>query len=261
MSTSRMTAALLASALAAPAAAAVKTQEIDYRQGETTLQGFLAWDDTATGKRPGVLVVHEWWGHNQHARNQAIRLAKAGYVGLAIDMYGKGKVTTHPQEAQAFATEANRDPKVATARFEAGLALLKKQPQVDPAKVGAVGYCFGGGVVLNMARAGEPLDAVVTFHGSLRGAAPAQPGKVRPRILVLTGGADPMIPPDAVAAFEKEMKEAGASVRVVSYPGARHGFTNPDAGKAGMEGLAYDADADRKSWEAATHFFHEVFGT
>ncbi len=261
MTHAKMTAALIACALASRAAASVKTKEIEYKQGDTVLQGFLAWDDAAPGKRPGVLVIHEWWGHNQHARNQAVRFAQAGYVGLAIDMYGKGKVTTHPKDAQAFMAEATKDPQVTAARFEAGMALLKKQPQVDAGKIGAAGYCFGGGVALNRARAGEPLAAVVTFHGSLRASAPAQPGKVKPRILVLAGGADSMVTGEMVAAFEKEMKEAGAQVRVVSYPGAKHGFTNPDADKAGMDGLAYDAQADRSSWEAATQFLREVFGT
>ncbi len=258
--TAKLAAALAACALATHAAAAVQTKELEYKQGDTVLQGFLAWDDAAAGKRPGLLVIHEWWGHNQHARNQAIRLAQAGYVGLAIDMYGKGKVTTHPKDAQAFVAEATKDVQVATARFEAGLALLKAQPQVNAGKVGALGYCFGGGVALAMARAGEPLDAVVTFHGSLGAKAPAQPGKVKPRILVLTGAADPMIPPDAVAAFEKEMKAAGAKAEVVSYPGVKHSFTNPDADKVGMDGLAYDAAADKKSWEAALTFLREVLG-
>jgi len=259
--TAKLFAALAACALAAHASAAVQTKELEYKQGDTVLQGFLAWDDTSQGKRPGLLVIHEWWGHNQHARNQAIRLAQAGYVGLAIDMYGKGKVTTHPKDAQGFVAEATKDPAVTTARFEAGMKLLKAQPQVDGGRIGALGYCFGGGVALGMARAGEPLQAVVTFHGSLGAKAPAQAGKVRPRILVLTGAADPMIPPDAVAAFEKEMKGAGARAEVVSYPGVKHSFTNPDADKVGMDGLAYDAGADKKSWEAAMHFLHEVFGS
>lgn len=259
--TAKLAAAFAACALATHAAAAVQTREIEYKQGDTVLQGFLAWDDAAPGKRPGLLVIHEWWGHNQHARNQAVRLAQAGYVGLAVDMYGKGKLATHPDNAKAFMAEATKDPAVTAARFEAGLKLLEAQPQVDAKKVGALGYCFGGGVALGMARRGEPLQAVVTFHGALGTKAPAEKGKVKPRILVLTGAADPMIPETAVAAFEKEMKEAGASARVVSYPGVKHSFTNPDADKAGMDGLAYDASADKRSWEAALGFLREVFGS
>jgi dienelactone hydrolase len=254
-------AAVIASALATSARAEVKTKAIEYKQGKTVLQGFLAWNDAAKGKRPGVLVIHEWWGHNEHARNQARRLAEAGYVGFALDMYGKGKVTTHPKDAQTFMAEATKDPQVLTARFDAALALLKKQKQVDAEKIGVMGYCFGGGVALGMARAGKDLDAVATFHGSLKGATTAEPGKVKPRILVQTGGADPMITKEVVEAFDKEMKDAGVSFEVITYPNAKHAFTNPDAGKAGMEALAYDAEADQKSWEAAKKFFAEVFGS
>jgi dienelactone hydrolase len=251
-----------ACALATAAVAKVQTKEIEYKQGDTVLQGFLAWDDAAKGKRPGVLVVHEWWGHNAHARHQAERLAKAGYVGFALDMYGKGKVATHPKDATAFMQEATKDPEALKARFDAALNVLKEQPQVDADKIAAFGYCFGGGVALNMARAGEDLDAVVTFHGSLKPAGePAQPGKVKPAILVQAGGADPMVPKEQVEAFEKEMKDAGANVQVVTYPKAKHSFTNPDANKAGVEGLQYDADADKKSWDAAMKFLKKQFGT
>src|SRR5207302_1642024 len=184
-----------------------------YRQGDIVLQGFVAWDDAARGRRPGVLVVHEWWGHNEHARNQARRLAEAGYVGFALDMYGKGKVTSHPQEAQAFVSEATKDPAVLAARF----------------------------------------------HGALATTSPAQPGKVKARILVLTGGADPFVPPEQVEAFKREMQAAGARFEVVTYPGAKHGFTNPEAAKYGMPQLAFDATADRESWAAMLKLFQEVW--
>ena len=237
----------------------VKTKEIEYRQGDTVLHGFIAWDDAARGKRPGVLVVHEWWGLNDHARNQARRLAQAGYVGLALDMYGDGKVTTHPQEAQAFATEATKDPQVLAARFNAGMEQLRRDPHVDPTRIAAIGYCFGGSVVLEMARAGVDLAAVVTFHGALATQHPAQPGKVKAHVLVLAGGADPFVPAEQVEALRKEMQAAGAHFEIVTYPGAKHGFTNPDAGKYGMSQLAYDAAADRQSWEAMLKLFREVF--
>jgi dienelactone hydrolase len=258
----RTLAALAACFAATAAAAKVQTKEIAYEQGGTPLKGFLAWDDAAKGKRPGVLVVHEWWGENEHARAQAERLAKAGYVGFAADMYGNGKVATHPKDAQAFMQEATKDPAVVAARFDAAETVLKKQPQVDPAKIGAFGYCFGGGVALEMAREGKDLAAVVTFHGSLKPyEAPAAPGKVKPAILVQTGAADPMITQDQVQAFEKEMKDAGANVKVVTYPGAKHSFTNPAADKAGVGGLAYDRKADQESWAAAMRFLKQVFGT
>ena len=251
-----MTAVLLS---LAPGRSNIKTREIEYRQGDTVLQGFVAWDDALPGKRPGVLVVHEWWGHNEHARNQARRLAEAGYLGFALDMYGKGRVTTHPQEAQAFAAEATKDPAVVAARFNSALEQLKQDPHVDPTRIAAIGYCFGGAVALDMARAGADLAAVATLHGALATKTPAQPGKVKAKILVLTGGADPFVPPEQVASFEQEMKTAGAQFRVVTYPGAKHGFTNPNAAQYGMSQLAYDPDADRKSWAELVTFLNEVF--
>lgn len=253
-----VTAACMAPAGAA--LAAVKTQEVEYKQGDTTLQGFLAYDDAAKGKRPGVLVIHEWWGHNEHARNQAVRLAKAGYVGFALDMYGKGKLATHPKDAQALMEEVMKDPQLVAARFNAALGLLKQQPQVDPEKIAAIGYCMGGSVALAMARSGADLDAVASFHAGLTpSSAPAEKGKVKARILVQTGGADPMVPKAQVDAFKKEMKAAGARFEVVTYPAAKHSFTNPDADKVGMPALAYDAEADRQSWEAMLALLGEVF--
>jgi len=258
---SALVVAWLAVAPQAPGAARIQTKEVEYRQGGTVLKGFIAWDDAAAGKRPGVLVVHEWWGLNDHARHQARRLAEAGYVGFALDMYGAGKVTTHPQDAQAFATEATKDPAVLAARFNAALELLKRDPRVDPARIAAIGYCFGGGVVLDMARSGADLAAMVSFHGSLGTKTPAQPGKVKARVLVLAGGADPFVPAEQVEAFRKEMQAAGARFEVVTYPGAKHGFTNPDAGQYGMPQLAYDPAADRQSWAAMLQLFHDVLGS
>lgn len=259
----RTTAALAASLLlgASLAHAAVQTKQIVYKQGETELTGFLAWDDQARGKRPGVVVVHEWWGHNEHARNQAIRLAKAGYVGFALDMYGKGKVTTHPAEAQAFAAEATRDLQVVQARFLAALDQLKQDPRVDPEKLAAIGYCFGGAVVLGMARQGVDLDAVVSFHGAIAPQQPAEPGKVKARILVLNGADDGMVTAEQIEAFKKEMTAARARYEFVNLPHAKHSFTNPDAHKAGMPALAYNADADAESWQRMLKLFAEVFGT
>ncbi len=257
-----MAAAPVAASTAATAGASIKTQEVDYKQGDTPLKGFLVWNDAAKGKRPGVLVVHEWWGENENTRNQARRLAQSNYVAFALDMYGNGKVadTTHPKDAQAFMTEAAKDPAVLQARFNAALELLKKDPHVDPEKIAAIGYCFGGGVVLNMARAGADLDAVVSFHGALNPTTPAPKGTIKPRILVLTGADDPMVTASVVDSFKKEMDAAGAHYQVISYPGAKHAFTNPDAGKAGMDALAYNADADKKSWAEMLKLFASVFG-
>jgi dienelactone hydrolase len=244
---------------ASAAAAEVKTREVEYRQGDTVLQGLIAWNEAITDRRPGVLVVHEWWGHNEHARNQARRLGEAGYVGLALDMYGKGKVATHPRDAEAFVREATKDPAVLVARFNAALDELKRDRHVDPERLAAIGYCFGGGVVLAMARRGADLDAVASFHGSLAPQQPAERGKVKARVLVLTGAADPMVPPRQVEAFKEEMRAAGARFEVVSYPGAKHSFTNPDADKAGMEGLGYNAEADQQSWAALLAMLKQVF--
>ena len=239
--------------------AEVETKEVTYRQGDTELQGFFAWDGSAKGRRPGVLVVHEWWGHNPHARNQAMRLAKAGYVGFALDMYGKGKLATHPEDAQAFATEASKDPQLVKARFLAALDVLRKDPHVDPERIAAIGYCFGGGVALAMARQGVDLDAVVTFHGAIATQQPAVPGAVKARILVLNGADDGMITADQITAFKKEMTAARAQFEFVNLPHAKHSFTNPDADKVGMPALAYDAEADKASWAAMLKLFAEVF--
>jgi len=242
------------------AGAEVETKQVTYRQGDTELQGFFAWDGSAKGRRPGVLVVHEWWGHNQHARNQAIRLAEAGYVGFALDMYGKGKLATHPEDAQAFAAEASKDPQVVKARFLAALDLLKQDPHVDPERVAAIGYCFGGGIVLAMARQGVDLDAVVSFHGSIATQQPAAPGAVKARLLVLNGEDDGLVSADQIAAFKKEMTVANARFEFVNLPHARHSFTNPDADKVGVPALAYNADADKASWDRMLKLFAEVFG-
>jgi dienelactone hydrolase len=241
-------------------AADVQTKEVTYKQGDTELTGFFAWDAQAKGRQPGVVVVHEWWGHNEHARNQAKRLAQAGYVGFALDMYGKGKVTTHPKDAQAFMEAATKDPAVVKARFEAALAELRKDPHVDPEKTAAIGYCFGGAIVLSMARMGVNLDAVASFHGALGSLPPVAPGGVKARVLVLNGEDDPMITPQQIEAFEKEMDAAKASYEFVNLPHARHSFTNPDAAKAGMDALAYNPEADKDSWARMLKMFGEVFG-
>jgi dienelactone hydrolase len=242
------------------ASAELKTQEVEYKQGTTVLQGFLAWDDAVKGKRPGVLVIHEWWGHNEHAREQARRLAKAGYVGFAIDMFGKGKLATHPADAKAFTAEATATPAIEKGRFDAALAVLKKRPEVNAKQIGAIGYCFGGGVALDMARAGEPLAFVATFHGSLAAKEAAKKGAIKPRLLILAGADDPMVGKDAVAAFKEEMNAAGAKYEVIEYPGAKHGFTNPDAGKFGIPGLEYNAKADQESFAALQKLLTDTFG-
>ena len=239
--------------------AEVRTREIEYKQGNAVLQGLIAWDDAVKERRPGILVVHEWWGHNDHVREQAKRLAAAGYVGFALDMFGKGKVTTHPKEAQAFMSEAQKEPATMSARFQAALDQLKQDPHVDRENLAAIGYCFGGAVVLDQARSGADLDGVVSFHGMLGTKTPAEQGKVKAKILVLTGAIDPFVPAEQVEGFTKEMKAAGAKFQVVTLLNAKHGFTNPNAGKAGLDALEYNAEADNTSWVAMLGFFKEVF--
>ncbi len=248
--------------LGGTAQAAVQGEDVDYEADGVTLKGYLAYDDSIKGKRPGVLVVHEWWGQNEYARRRARMLAALGYTALAVDMYGNGKVVDNPDDAGKLAGEIYKNMPMAKARFEAAMQLLGKQPTVEAGKLAAFGYCFGGGVALNMARMGEDLKGVASFHGGLGTSSPAQPGMIKARIISFSGDADPSIGPDKVAAFRKEMDAAGANYRVVIYPGAKHAFTNPDADVLGKKfnlPIAYDAKADKDSWEQATVFLREVF--
>ena len=237
-------------------------REVEYRAGETVLKGYLAEDPAVRGKRPGVLVVHEWWGHNDYARKRARMLAEQGYAALALDMFGEGKTAKHPDDAGRFANELMKKKWVAEARFNAALDYLKKQPTVDPARIAAIGYCFGGGIVLHMARQGADLKGVISYHGTLATDSPAAPGAVKAKVLVFSGEEDKMVPPEQVAGFKEEMKKAGVSYRYVGYPGAKHGFTNPDAdvyAKKFNLPLAYNRQADRDSWEQTLKFLLDVF--
>jgi dienelactone hydrolase len=242
-----------------PPAPNVQTREVTYQLGDTPLKGFIAWDDSRKERRPGVIVVHEWWGLNDHVRAQARRLAEAGYVAFAADIYGNGKVTSHPDSAQAFMTEVLKDIPTIMARFNAGLAQLKADPHADSTRIAAIGYCFGGAVVLSAARAGADLAAVASFHGAMPPPGPVDSGKVKARVLIMTGGADPMVPTAQVDSFAAQLRRAGANVQVITYPNAKHGFTNPRADSVGMAGLKYDADADRESWAALLKLLSEVF--
>jgi dienelactone hydrolase len=244
------------------AAAALKSEEIVYRVGDNEFTGYLVYDDAIKGKRPGVLVVHEWWGLNAYARQRADMLARLGYTAFALDMYGTGKVADHPDDAKSFMQAVTSNMPQAEQRFDMAKSILEKQPTVDPRHIAAIGYCFGGGIVLHMARAGDDLDGVVSFHGSLGTEVPAQKGQVKARVLVFTGGADPFAPPELVAGFEKEMQAAGVDYQLVSYPGVKHSFTNPDADKLGERfgmPLAYDKHADEDSWQRMQAFLTEIF--
>ena len=240
---------------------AVKERAVDYEANGVVLKGSLAYDDAVAGKRPAILVVHEWWGHDEHARRSARRLAEAGYVAIALDMYGEGKQAHHPKDAGMLFSEVRSNLPLMQARFDAARDFVKTQPNVDPTRIGAIGYCFGGSVVLEMARAGEDLRGVVSFHGGLDTEAPAKRGAVKANVLVLTGGADPLAPKDQVDAFDREMKAAGASYKIVTYPGAKHSFTNPAATENGKKfnmPLEYSAEADQQSWKEMLAFFARV---
>lgn len=242
--------------------AEIRTQEVVYNDGETTLRGFIAWDAAMERPRPGILVVHEWWGLNDYARERARMLAELGYTAMAIDMFGDGKSTDHPQEAQAFVQALESRRGLAEQRFRAAKAVLTQHPSVAAEQIGAIGYCFGGGLVLEMARLGADLDAVVSFHGTLATENPAQEGDVRARILVLNGEEDPMVPAQSIVAFKQEMDAAVVDYQFINYPGATHGFTNPAADSVGKRyrmPLAYDAQADAQSWQAMREFLAETF--
>ena len=244
-----------------PVLAAVQGREITYSAGDTTLKGWIAYDDAVKGKRPAVLVVHEWWGHNDYARKRANMLAELGYVALAVDMYGDGKQANHPDDAGKFAGAIAKNRPLAKARFEAAMKLLHKQGNVDGNRMAAIGYCFGGGVVLNMAREGEDLKGVASFHGGLATDTPAQQGRVKAQVRVFTGADDKMIPPTQVESFRQEMDKAGVNYQVVVYPGALHAFTNPDADEYAKKfnmPIAYNAAADKDSWMQLQAFLAEV---
>ena len=248
--------------IASAAHAEIKTQVIEYPVGAARMTGYLAYDDAISGPRPGVLVVHEWWGHNAYARKRAEMLAQLGYTAFALDMYGDGKVADHPDNAMAFMQAVTNDLPEAERRFTAARAVLEAQPTVDKHHIAAIGYCFGGGMVLHMARVGMDLDAVVSFHGALGTQTPARAGQVKARVLVFTGADDVMVPPEQVQAFEKEMRNANVNLELVSYSGVKHSFTNPDAddfAKRFNMPLAYNAQADASSWKRMQEFLRTVF--
>ncbi|MGB5398551.1 MAG: dienelactone hydrolase family protein [Gammaproteobacteria bacterium] len=243
--------------------AEIVTRNIEYQQGDTVMKGMLAYDDAIKGKRPGVLVVHEWWGQNDYPRERARQLAALGYTAFALDMYGEGMTAEHPKDAGTFANAVGGDLPLAKARFEAALDALKQQTSVvDANKIAAIGYCFGGGIVLQMARLGEDLKGVASFHGSVASKIQAERGKVKAAVRVFNGAADPMVKPEQIEAFEREMFAADVDYKVVNYADAKHGFTNPGATALGKKfdlPLAYNEHADKDSWAQMQAFFKEIF--
>jgi dienelactone hydrolase len=238
----------------------VQTKVVPYKHkhGDTVLEGYLAWDDAVQGRRPGVLVVHEWTGLSDYAQSRARKLAALGYVAFAIDMYGKDIRPKTPPEAGVQAGIYKQDRELMRARALAGLEVLRSNPLCDPKRIAAIGYCFGGTVVLEIARSGADVAGVVSFHGGLDTPTPADAKNIRGKVLVLHGGDDPHVPRKDVDAFEDEMRAAGVDWQLVVYGGAVHSFTNPAAGNDNSKGAAYNAAADRRSWQAMQAFFGEI---
>lgn len=239
----------------------VKGEEVTYASDSTNMKGYIAFDENKKSKRPGVIIVHEWWGHNDYVRKRAEMLANLGYTAIAIDMYGDGKQASHPGDAGKFAQSVMSNLPVAKARFKAAVDLLKKHESVDVDKIAAIGYCFGGSVALTMANSGEDLDAVAAFHSGVQ--LPVMPNKdLKARVLVCNGADDPFVSEESVKAFTSALDSLGKKYEYVAYPGAKHSFTSKEADANGEKfnlPLAYNAEADQKSWESLQNLLNDVF--
>lgn len=239
--------------------AGLHTETVEYKQGDTALEGYLAYDDSLKGKLPGVLIVHEWTGLGPYVKKRAEQIAALGYAGFAIDIYGKGIRPKDAKEAAAQAGLYRADRQLMRERAKAGLEELKKHAVVDPGRIAAMGYCFGGGVALELARSGADIAGAVSFHGNLDTPHPEDAGNIKARILVCHGADDPVVPQEQVSAFQNEMRAAHTDWQMISYGNAVHSFTNPDSGNDPSKGAAYNKAADRRSWEAMKSFFKEIF--
>jgi dienelactone hydrolase len=250
--------ALLVLLCAMKTQAAVHTETVEYKQGDTTLEGFLAYDDSISGKRPGVLVVHQWFGLTDYEKLRATQLAQLGYVAFCADIYGKGVRPKEASEAGALAGKYKTDRALLRARVNAALDVLKKNELVDTTRVAAIGYCFGGTTVLELARSGADLNGVVSFHGGLDSPTPADGKNIKCKVLALAGADDPFQKPEDLTAFESEMRDNKVDWQIVFYGGAVHAFTQPDPGFVNA-GAKYNEKADKRSWEAMKTFFAEIF--
>jgi dienelactone hydrolase len=252
---------VLAAALliASVAEGALKSQAVEYKDGDVTCEGYLAYDDAIAGLRPGVLVVHEWTGLGSYVKMRTDKLAQLGYVAFAADIYGKGIRPKNTDEAAAQASIYRKDRQLMRRRAQAALQVLAGNKMVDHKRIAAIGYCFGGGTALELARSGADLAGVVSFHGNLDTPNPADAKNIKGKILVQHGGSDPYVTAEQLAAFEKEMADAGVNWQVIVYGGAVHSFTNPDSGTDPSKGAAYNEQADKRSWLAMKQFFDEIF--
>ena len=257
--TARWIAALATALLAASAQAKVVTKTIEYPYQGMTMKGFLAYDDANKAPRPGVLVVHEWWGLNDYIRDRAKQVADLGYVAFAPDMYGGGKTTRDPKEAGAWSGEVQHDGELAP-RAKAGLDVLLQQPQVDKNRVGAMGFCFGGSTVLALAYSGADLRGVVTFHGGLFPPTEAQRTQIKAPIAILQGEKDPFVKPETIAQVKEALDAGKVDWFMVTYAGAVHAFTNPQADSYNIPGIAYNEKAATRSWQAMKDFFRAQLG-
>jgi len=239
----------------------IKGSEVTYATDSTNLKGYIAFDENKKGKRPGVIIVHEWWGHNDYVRQRADSLAKLGYTAIAIDMYGDGKQAEHPSDAGKFAGSVFANMPEAKARFQAALDVLKQHESVNGDKLAAIGYCFGGSVALTMANMGMDLDAVAAFHSGV--GLPVMPNSdLKAQVLVCNGADDPFVSKASITAFKSAMDSIGAKYEYIAYPGVVHSFTSKEADANGEKfnlPLKYNAEADQKSWASLQKLFDEAF--
>lgn len=241
--------------LATFAEAAVQTKVVKYKHGDQECHGYLAWDDSTAGPRPGVLIVHEWWGLNEYAKDRAKKLAELGYAAFCADMYGDGKVVEHPKDAMEMTGKLRNNIDDWRKRAQEALATLKAQPECQPDKVAAIGYCFGGSTCLQLAYSGADVKAVATFHAGLPTPKPEEAKAIKAQILVCNGADDSFIPAEAIKAFRSALDTAKTKYEFVNYPGTVHSFTVPDADKRGNPGMKYQKTADEDSWKKLQDLF------
>jgi dienelactone hydrolase len=242
-----------------PAQAKVVTQTIEYQQGGQVLEGYLAYEDLSQSKRPGIIVAHQWMGLGEYEKRRARMLAELGYVAFALDIYGKGVRPTNREEAGAQAGKFRADRPLLRARTQAAVDFLRFYPKVDADKLAIIGYCFGGGAALELARSGADLKGFVSFHGNLDTPDPSLAKNIKGKLLVLHGAIDPNVKPESIKSFHDEMEAAGVDYQFISYSGAVHSFTEVEAGNDIRKGSAYNANADKRSWAAMQTFFDEIF--